>query len=265
MHVLNFGHGAFISVGAYAAALLFPVLAGSGSLAALSAIVVVALFAFAVTACLGLVFEKALVLPVYGQHLKQILMTMGGLIVSEEVLKALFGPQSVPCLLPDVLRGAFVIGDAAFEKYRLVAVVAGLLVYLSLTAILKRTKIGLLVRAGVEDREMVEALGYRIKGLFAGVFMAGAGLAGFGGLLWAFYREEANAGMGGEMMISVFLAVIIGGLGSVGGCLIASLLLALQANYVGFLAPKFALVSNLALMAAVLIWRPRGLYPKTFG
>ena len=127
--------------------------------------------------------------------------------------------------------------------------------------VLNRTKIGLLIRAGVENREMVEALGYRIDRLFVGVFMAGAALAGLGGVLWALYREQAHASIGGQMLVLVFIVIIIGGLGSVGGCFIASILVALIANYAGFLAPKLALISNILAMVIVLLWRPRGLYP----
>ena len=88
--------------------------------------------------------------------------------------------------------------------------------------ILNRTKIGLLIRAGVENREMVEALGYRITRLFLGVFMVGSALAGLGGVMWALYREQVHASMGGDLMVLVFIVVIIGGLGSVGGCFIGA-------------------------------------------
>jgi branched-chain amino acid transport system permease protein len=137
----------------------------------------------------------------------------------------------------------------------------GLTVFIAQMLILNRTRIGLLIRAGVENREMVEALGYRIDRLFVGVFMAGSGLAGLGGVLWALYREQAHASMGGELLVLVFIVVIVGGLGSVGGCFTGSILVALIANYAGFLAPKLALVSNILLMVVVLLWRPRGLYP----
>jgi branched-chain amino acid transport system permease protein len=110
---------------------------------------------------------------------------------------------------------------------------------------------------------MVEALGYRIKRLVLGVFMAGSALAGLGGIMWALYREEVHASMGADMMILVFIVIIIGGLGSIGGCFIGALLVAMVANYGGFLIPKLALVSNILLMVAILMWRPRGLYAVT--
>jgi branched-chain amino acid transport system permease protein len=213
------------------------------------------------TGALGLVFERVIVRPVYGQHLKQILVTMGGLIVAEQLLAALWGPNQIALPLPAALRGSVALGDAAIEKYRLVAMVVGLVVFGVMLAVLGRTKLGLLIRAGVENGEMVEALGYRIRRLFVGVFVAGSALAGLGGVMWALYRESVTAGMGLEVMVLVFIVVIVGGLGSVGGCFLGSLLVALLANYAGFLAPKLALGSTIFLMVAILLWRPQGLYP----
>jgi branched-chain amino acid transport system permease protein len=265
MDVLNFGHGAFIALGAYVATLvLLPLAAWSqADSLALNLGVVLLAIAAAVVVCavVGLAFERLLIVPVYGQHLKQILVTIGGAIVAEQLLYALFGPQQIPLPLPTALRGSIVIGEAAIEKYRIVATVVGLTVFIAQMLILNRTRIGLLIRAGVENREMVEALGYRIDRLFVGVFMAGSGLAGLGGVLWALYREQAHASMGGELLVLVFIVVIVGGLGSVGGCFTGAVLVALIANYAGFLAPKLALVSNILLMVVVLLWRPRGLYP----
>ena len=140
------------------------------------------------------------------------------------------------------------------------AVAVGLLVFAALFLTLNRTRIGLLIRAGVENGEMVEALGYRIRRLFVAVFAAGSALAGLGGVLWGLYKGTLTAGMGSDVMVMVFIAVIIGGLGSVGGCFIGALLMALVANYAGYLVPKLALVSNLVLMIAILLWRPAGLY-----
>ena len=147
----------------------------------------------------------------------------------------------------------------------MVAVVVALVVFVGMFLTLNRTKIGLLIRAGVENGEMVEALGYRIKRLFVIVFAAGSALAGLGGVLWGLYKETLTAAMGGEMMVLIFIVIIIGGLGSVGGCFIGALLMALVTNYAGFLAPKVALVSNIILMIAILLWRPAGLYSKMRG
>src|SRR5262249_24107852 len=126
MDVLNFGHGAFIAVGAYVATLiLLPFAAAMQADSLLSNLAVLApaaLLSMAVSGALGLVVERVLILPVYGQHLKQILMTTGGLIVAEQTLYAVWGPQIIPLPLPTSLRGSFIIGDVAIAKYRLLPI-----------------------------------------------------------------------------------------------------------------------------------------------
>jgi branched-chain amino acid transport system permease protein len=266
MSVLNFGHGAFVSVGAFSATFVLLPMRGwletDSLLANLGVLGLAVLLAMVVTALLGWAFERVVIMPVYGQHLKQILVTMGGMIVSEQLINVIWGADQIALPLPAALRGAIFLGDAAIEKYRLLAVAVGLVVFAAMFLTLNRTKIGLLIRAGVENGEMVEAMGYRIRRLFVGVFAAGSALAGLGGVMWGLYKETLVAQMGSEIMVLTFIVIIIGGLGSVGGCFIGSLLIALVANYAGFLAPKVALVSNIVLMIAVLLWRPAGLYAK---
>jgi branched-chain amino acid transport system permease protein len=265
MDVLNFGHGAFITVGAYAAGALAPLVASSlradSMLLNLLAMLALIGLAMAVTAVLGYAFERVIIMPVYGQPLKQILVTIGGLIVAEQLIIAIYGPVQIALPLPTAFRGSVIFGDVAIERYRLIAVVVGLVILAAMLLILNRTRIGLLIRAGVENGEMVEALGYHIRRLFVGVFMAGSALAGLGGVMWGFYRESLTPSMGMDVMVLVFIVVVIGGLGSVGGCFIGALLVAVTANYAGFLAPKLALGSNILLMALILLWRSRGLYP----
>lgn len=267
MDVLNFGHGAFIAVGAYVATLVLAPFAASIQADSLwmnlAVLAPAALLSMAVSGALGLIVERVLILPVYGQHLKQILMTTGGLIVAEQTLYALWGPQIIPMPLPTSLRGSFILGDVAIAKYRVLAMLIGLAVFIAIQLVLNRTKLGLLIRAGVENREMVEALGYRIRRLFLGVFMTGSALAGLGGVMWALYREQVHASMSDDLTVLIFIVVIIGGLGSIGGCFIGAILVAMVANYGGFLLPKLALVSNILLMVAILMWRPRGLYAVT--
>ncbi|HNH34670.1 MAG TPA: branched-chain amino acid ABC transporter permease [Rhodocyclaceae bacterium] len=265
MDVLNFGHGAFVSVGAFTATFVLLPMKGwmeaDSALMNLAVVGLAILLAMLVTGLLGWAFERIIIRPVYGLHLKQILITMGGMIVAEQLIHVIWGAEQIPLPLPETFRGAFILGDAAVEKYRLIAVAVGLTVFLTMFLVLNRTKVGLLIRAGVENGEMVEALGYRIRRLFVGVFMAGSALAGLGGVMWGLYKETLTAAIGGETTVLVFIVIIIGGLGSVGGCFIGALLVALTANYAGFLAPKVALVSDILLMVAVLLWRPRGLYP----
>ena len=186
MDVLNFGHGSFIAIGAYLAATVLGAMGDwtqSGSLdepGRLPAMIVGMLVAGAV----GLAFERVIVRPVYGQHLKQILITMGGMIIGEELIKMIWGPQTISLPLPEALRGAVLQAmppsrsSASWRwsaAWRCWAACCGC----------STAPLGLLIRAGVEDREMVESLGYRIRHLFVGVFVVGSMLAGLGGALWA--------------------------------------------------------------------------------
>ena len=267
MDVMNFAHGLFIAIGAYVAVSVMRLFSGAAGadtfLANLGAIAPALIAAIVVAGLLGLFFERVIIRPVYGQHLKQILITTGGMIVAEQLIHVLWGPDLLPLPRPATLRGSFLVGDIAFEKFRLIAVVIGLAVFVALIVLLNRTKIGLLIRAGVENKEMVEALGYRVRRLFVAVFVAGAALAGLGGALWGMYQESVTASIGAQMMVLIFIVIIIGGLGSVGGCFVGALLVGLVANYIGYLSPKIALGSNILLMVMILLWRPQGLYPMS--
>jgi branched-chain amino acid transport system permease protein len=249
MDVLNFGHGVFIALGAFVAS---AVLGGMGDWTGsqevwrnLVAVFPAMLVAMAVAGAIGLAFERFIVRPVYGQHLKQILITMGGMIIGEELIKVIWGPGQIPLPLPD----------------RLLAVAVGLLVFGVLAWTLARTKIGLLIRAGVQDREMVESLGYRIGRLFVGVFVVGSALAGLGGVMWGLFQQNLIPQMGAQVNVLIFIVIIIGGLGSTTGALIGALLVGLMTNYTGFLLPVATQFASIALMVAVLLWRPQGVYP----
>jgi branched-chain amino acid transport system permease protein len=255
----------FIALGAYMATSMFTGMADWGAsdvlwrnLALVIATIVAAMLCAGVV---GWAFERVLVRPVYGQHLKQILITMGGMIIGEELIKVVWGPTLVAIEMPTALRGVLTFGDATVEKFRLVATVIGMAVLASMLFTLNRTKLGLLIRAGVQDREMVESLGYRIRRLFVGVFVAGSALAGLGGALWGIYQQGVLPQIGAHVYVLIFIVIIMGGLGSTTGCLVGALLVGLMANYTGFLAPKVAMFSNIGLMVLVLLWRPQGLYP----
>lgn len=265
MDVLNFGHGLFIAVGAYMAVTVLGAMQDwthtDHILRNLGAILVAVLAGMLIAGAIGAAFERLLVRRVYDNHLKQILITMGGMIIGEEIIKMIWGPQMMNIVMPEALRGAFLIGDSAIEKFRLLALAIGLVVLFSMLWVLLRTKLGLLIRAGVEDREMVESLGYRVRYLFIGVFVAGAMLAGLGGVLWGLYQQSVTPQLGVQVNVLIFIVIMIGGLGSTTGCLIGAILVGLMANYTGFLAPKVALFSNIALLIAILMWRPQGVYP----
>ena len=265
MDVLNFGHGVFIALGAFVASSVLGLMGdwtGSQDLwRNLLAVFPAMLVAMLVAGAIGLAFERFIVRPVYGQHLKQILITMGGMIIGEEIIKVIWGPAQLPLPLPEALRGSIFIADAAISKYRLLAVAVGLVVFGLLAWTLSRTKIGLLIRAGVQDREMVESLGYRIGLLFIGIFVAGSALAGLGGTMWGLFQQNLIPQMGAQVNVLIFIVIIIGGLGSTTGALIGALLVGLMNNYIGFLVPAATQFSTIALMVAVLLWRPQGVYP----
>lgn len=267
MDVLNFGHGVFIALGAFVATTVLGAMSGFTASPALPsnlfAVAVACTAGMAVAGVVGLAFERVLVRPVYGMHLKQILITMGGMIIGEELIKVIWGAQMIALPLPEGLRGALLFGDVAIEKFRVLAVLLGLIVFAGLLWLLNRTKLGLLIRAGVQDREMVESLGYRIRRLFVGVFVGGSALAGLGGVMWGLYQQSVTPQIGTQVNTLIFIVIIIGGLGSTLGCFVGALLVGLMANYTGFLAPKVALFSNIGLMVAILLWRPQGLYPVT--
>lgn len=258
MDVLNFAHGGFVTLGAFVAV---SVLARAGEMGGVFATALALLAAAAAGGLLGLAFERTLIRRVAGAPLRQILITMGGAIILQQALIVLWGAEPMPLPRPDVLRGSMIVAGAALERYRLAVIVLGVLVFAALSLTLNRTRLGLVVRAAVENREMVEALGFRVDRLFRLVFAAGAALAALGGVVWALYAEIVTADLGAEITILMFVTVIIGGLGSVGGCFLAALLVGLADNYVGFLAPKLALGTDILLMLAVLLWRPQGLLP----
>jgi branched-chain amino acid transport system permease protein len=267
MDVLNFAHGAFITFGAYMAASMLvwlgPWTRAEDLLLNLAVLGACGLAGAVVAGVLGYATERIIIRPVYGAHLKQILVTVGVLIVAEQIIPVFWGGVPVPVPRPALLKGSFIVGPVAIERYRLVALITGLAVYGGLVTVLARTRIGLLIRAGVQNREMVEALGYRIRTIFILVFIVGSALAGFGGAMWGMYHELITASLGGEVLILAFIVIIIGGPGSTSGAFHAAILVGLTANYVGFLAPKLALGSNILLMLAILMWRPTGLLPAS--
>ena len=269
MDVLNFGHSAFVTFGAFIAATVLAAMASwlSADSAVLNMIALAAGIgaATAFGAVAGWFFERVIVKPVYKDHLRQILITMGALIVAEQLILAIWGGVPIAVARPAFLSGSIIIGDVAIETYRIFALLLGLAVFVVLYYALNRTRIGLLIRAGVENREMVESLGFRIDRLFIGVFMAGSALAAMGGAMWAGYQSLITPALGQELLILVFIVVIIGGLGSIEGSLLGAILVGLLTNYVAFLFPKLSLASNMLLMMVVLLWRPYGLKPAVKG
>jgi len=267
MDVLNFAHGALFSWGAYVGFSVFLTLnrqlgwADSPSVA-LNALLLLAAIAatMLVAVALGILLERIIVRPVYGQHMFQILITLGATIVMEELIRIGWGPNDQVMPVPFSFRGSWDVADVIVLRFPIVAIVVGALVYAAIAFVLARTRVGLIVRAGVESGEMIQALGHNIYRYFTGVFAAGAALAGLGGLMWAIFSQSVRPGMGGEQLIFAFIVVIIGGLGSVTGSLLGALLVGLSYNYVAFLLPKAAIGVNMAIMVLILLLRPSGLF-----
>jgi len=265
MDVLNFAHGALFAWGAYVGFSVFLYLSRwviSDSLFKnLSVFIIAILAAMVVVACVGIILERVVVRRVYGSHLFQILITFGATIVLVELIKVFWGPNDEVMSVPLTFDGSLYISDVIINKYRMVCIIIGLIVYGIIQLILKKTKIGLIVRAGVENRDMVQAMGYNIFLLFTGVFAAGAALAALGGLAMSIFSREVYPDMGGTYLLFAFIVVIIGGLGSVTGSLVGALIVGLAYNYVAYLLPWAAAGANILIMIIILLIRPTGLFP----
>jgi len=173
------------------------------------------------------------------------------------------GRRSFRLPLPTSLRGSFIIGEVAIAKYRLLSMLVGLVVFAGIQLVLNRTKIGLLIRAGVETARWWKRSAIASGGCSWACSWSGSGLAGLGGVMWALYREQVHASMGNDLTVLVFIVVIIGGLGSIGGCFHRRAAGRDGRELRRLSGAKLALVSNILLMVAILMWRPRGLYAVT--
>jgi branched-chain amino acid transport system permease protein len=266
MDVINFAHGALFAWGAYVGFSTFQYLsdwvqANSIALNLLTFLIAI-LAAVVVVSGLGVLLEKVIVRRVYGQHLFQILITFGATIVLVEIIRVLWGPNDEVMMVPHTFRGNWDILDIIVVRYPVICIVIGLAVFCVIQLVLRRTKLGTIVRAGVEDREMVQAMGHNIFRFFTGVFAAGAGLAALGGLAIAIFSLQVYPDMGSTYLLFAFIVVIIGGLGSVTGSLVGALIVGLAYNYVAYLVPWAAAGVNVLIMIIILLIRPTGLFPS---
>ncbi|WP_064092191.1 branched-chain amino acid ABC transporter permease [Rossellomorea aquimaris] len=251
MDVLNFAHGGLFAWGAYSGVWVYTV-TDSFVMGIIGAIVTGLI--------LGMVTEKFIIQPVYGNHVQQILITLGFMLVLSEMLKVVWGPNQLSAKAPDYLAGSWLIGDIIVIKYRVFIIVIGFFIFAIVQLILNKTRIGLIVRAGVMNKEMVEAFGINIKRVFMYVFMVGSALAALGGILLAPYSGVIYAEMGMEFAILAFIVVVIGGMGSFPGSLFAAVLVGLSGSFMTYYVPELSLAVNMILMALVLIFRPQGLF-----
>lgn len=259
MRVLNFAHGAFLLLGGYCAWLLGAQLmdaagtvSGTGFLAMLAA-------ALAAGAAIGTLTELVLIRPLYRREFAQILVTVGlGLVVGALVMGIWGGdPHSFP--VPHWLLGTVHLLGANVPASRFLVIGAALLVLVALIAFLRHTRYGLIVRAGVENRTMVSALGIDVRRAFTLVFALGGALAGLSGALAGVYFGAVSPGLGSMLLIDAFIVVVIGGLGSITGSALAALAVGLLQQFANYYFTGVGDLAIVLLLAVVLLVRPRGM------
>jgi branched-chain amino acid transport system permease protein len=257
MGVINLAHGSFYMIGAYMAFALAPLVGstfGGGFFATLAVGVVLAVL-------LGYVLEWAFFSFLYErEHLQQVLMTYGLILVFEEVRSLLVGDDVHGVAAPELLAGSLPLGDLmTYPVYRLFVSGVCLLLAAAMWFVFTRTRLGMMIRAGSANREMVQSLGVDIKFLYRVVFAAGVAIAVLAGMVAA-PVSSVYPGMGGTVLIVCFVVVVIGGIGSIRGALLAALLIGLVDTFGKVLLPQVAGVLVYVLMAVILLWKPDGLF-----
>ena len=256
MGVINLAHGSFYMIGAYMAYALAPMVAsmGGGFFATLLVGLVLAVL-------LGYVLEWAFFSFLYERdHLQQVLMTYGLILVFEELRSLLVGDDVHGVAPPDILAGTLPLGDVmTYPVYRLF--ISGVCVALALGMyfVFTRTRLGMMIRAGSTNREMVQALGIDVKFLYRVVFAAGVAIAALAGMIAA-PVSSVYPGMGNMVLIICFVVVVIGGIGSIRGALVAALLIGVVDTFGKVLLPQVSGVLVYVMMALILLWKPDGLF-----
>ena len=252
MGVVNLAHGSFYMIGAY---LGYGLTAQTGSLALALA------GGAALSVALGWGLERVLFRHFYHRdHLDQVLMTFGLIYILEESRSIVWGDDVHGVPIPDLLAGSVQLTDnLSYPHYRLFISALCLLLALSLYLLISKTRVGMRIRAGAFNSDMTEALGINIRRLHALVFALGVGLAAVAGILAA-PISSVYPNMGSQVLIMCFVVVVIGGIGSVRGAMIAALLVGLVDTFGKVLLPSVASMGVYVLMALVLLWRPQGLF-----
>ena len=251
--VVNFAHGAFYMVGAYVG--LFLVSMGGNFWLCLVAVPLV------VGSC-GMLVERFLVRPLYGRGIDYpLLLTFGLSYIMVELVRIAFGTSGYPFDTPDLLQGAVDIGVGYFPLYRLFVIAATAVVLLALWLFLERTSFGLIIRAGARDPQIVRVLGVDVSRVWLIVFGIGTAIAGFAGLLAA-PLQGVIPEMGSTILAEAFVVTVVGGMGSIGGAVLAGLLVGIVVSMTSLFAPEMAKVSIFALMAIVLLIRPQGFFGR---
>jgi branched-chain amino acid transport system permease protein len=257
MGVINLAHGSFYMIGAYMAYALAPFVAatfGGGFFATLAVGVVLSVV-------LGYVLEWAFYSYLYErEHLQQVLMTYGLILVFEELRSLLVGDDVHGVSIPPLLAGSIALSDVQqYPIYRLFISGVCLALALGMYFVFKRTRLGMMIRAGSTNREMVQSLGVDISFLYRVVFAAGVAIAVLAGMV-ASPVSSVYPGMGNSVLIICFVVVVIGGIGSIRGALLAALLIGIVDTFGKVLLPSAAGALVYVLMALILLWRPDGLF-----
>jgi branched-chain amino acid transport system permease protein len=257
MGVINLAHGSFYMIGAYMAFALAPgvnALLGGGFFTTLAVGLVLAV-------ALGYALEWAFFSFLYErEHLQQVLMTYGLILVFEELRSLLVGDDVHGVKPPEFLAGTIPLGEVmTYPVYRLFISAVCLALALGMWFVFTRTRLGMMIRAGATNREMVQSLGVNIKFLYRVVFAAGVAIAVFAGMVAA-PVSSVYPGMGGSVLIICFVVVVIGGIGSIKGALLAALLIGFVDTFGKVVFPQAAGVLVYLLMAAILLWKPAGLF-----
>lgn len=269
MGLINLAHGSLYMIGAFVCAVAATYF-GNFWLGVVAGI--------AAAAAAGALIEMAIIRRLYARdHLDQVLATFALILILSEGTRMVFGPFPLYLNVPESLRGTVNLGITPYSLYRLALIGAGILVALGLWLLIARTRLGIQIRAGENDREMIAALGVNIRGLYTVVFALGAALAGLAGALVGAI-QSVQVGMGEPVLILAFVVIVIGGIGSIKGAMVGALMVGIIDTMGRFLLPRVfgtfmdasaatgmgaALASMLiyVLMAGVLILRPKGLFP----
>ncbi len=252
--VLNFAHGSLFMMGAYMAYTLYGILGLPFWLSIILSLAAVAL--------LGLVMERFFFRHLYHlDHAYQLLLTFGFVLVLDDAVKIIWGGVFRIPPIPRFLEGALPVFGRPFPVYNAFIIAVGFIVGAGLWGLFERTWWGRTVRATASDREMANAIGINVPGVFSGVFMLGAMLAALGGALGTPVRVVAP-GIGATMIIQAFIITVIGGLGNLKGAFIGSLIVGILSSYGTLFFPVFELFFIFVIMAAVLLVRPQGLFTR---
>ena len=264
LDVLNFAQGAFVLVGAYIGYATYQSVELSSTYSFLAAVGA----AVVSVGLLGAVIETGLIRPLYARPVFQIVLTFGLGAILLDLVQRIYGPQpKQPLAPPELFRGTFYLFGQSLSIYRLFIIGLGLVIMVAVGLLLNRTRLGIIIRAGVQDAEMVQALGINVRRVFTFVFVLGAVLAGLAGIVLVPY-QGATLDLGNQFLILAIVVVVIGGMGSYEGTAVASFIVGLtravaeQMSLKHFDAPVLAETSILILMIVVLLVQPSGLFGR---